>query len=81
MARRIAQTHPIYELRWAQVRVARHAYPCDDHACYERVMWKEHGDGEGNCIRPGDTYAYVSTGLRFCSAHFTADHIEDARDV
>jgi hypothetical protein len=60
----------VYELRGAEVRVARRDYPCDVYGCAL----------EGATIEKGADYAYVNTGLRFCSRHFTPDHIiEEAK--
>ena len=68
--RYLSEHHPSYELRGAEVRVKRgpNAVDCDYHECLD--PW-----GLPYIIFPGDTFAYVNTGLRFCSRHFTPDHI------
>lgn len=55
---RLPLTYPDYELRGAAIRCARKPRPCDWYGC-------------GATIDAGTRYAYVSTGLAFCAAHWT----------
>ena len=55
-----------FELRGARVRKARRGYPCDIHGC-------PHNDNTGTgvaAIERGHPYAYISTGIKVCLAHF-----------
>jgi len=61
---------PVYELAGERVLEKRgDVVDCDYHACMEG-----HPMAPG-MIFPGDLYARTSTGLRFCSRHFTESDI------
>lgn len=55
---RLPLDYPDYELRNAAIRQARKPWLCDHPCC-------------GATIDVGERFAYVSTGLRFCAAHWT----------
>ena len=53
---RLPDTLPQYELRGADLRVARKQYECDVFQC-------------GATIHVGDAYAHLSHGLKWCARH------------
>jgi hypothetical protein len=65
MPRRIRESCDTFELRGAEVRVARLRRPCDHPLCAKHDIW----------IEEGDEYAYVSTGQAYCEYNY------DKRDV
>jgi len=69
MARVIKKDCEWYELRGAEVRVARHTRDCD---------MAEHKDGWQGAIQRGDTYAWMSHGLAVCRQHFSDEDVTDA---
>ena len=73
--RRIKSDCASYELRGAQVRKARRDYECDYHQCYMQIMGQSDGPDDFKAIWAGQDYAYVSTGLRFCSDHYSPTDI------
>lgn len=54
-----------YELRNAEVRVARLERPCDHPLCGKHDVR----------IGVGDEYAYVNTGLAFCDFHYRKEDV------
>jgi hypothetical protein len=59
-----------YEMRNAEVRVARLPRPCDAVVCARN----------GVMITEGTPYAYVNTGLAFCPYHWKdSDVVEVSR--
>lgn len=53
---RLPDTLPQYELRGADLRVARRDWPCDVFQC-------------GATIHAGQPYAHLSHGLKWCARH------------
>ena len=53
---RLPDTLPQYELRGADLRVARKDWPCDVFQC-------------GATISKGQPYAHLSHGLKWCAKH------------
>ena len=53
---RLPDTLPQYELRGADLRVARKDWPCDVFQC-------------GATISVGERYAHLSHGLKWCAKH------------
>lgn len=67
MPRRIRETAPEFELRKAEVRIARLTRPCDSVVCARN----------GVMITEGSEYAYVNTGLAFCDFHYRPEWVEE----
>lgn len=53
---RLPDTLPQYELRGADLRIARKQWPCDVYQC-------------GATISVGERYAHLSHGLKWCAKH------------
>ena len=75
MPKRLRKDIESYELRGAEVRVAKAEYLCDCFGCPNQPV--RGGVPIGYAIPKGTRYAYVSTGLKICPVHFTDDEVED----